>query len=309
MGGRRWSCSDAPRSKGAWCCRAAVGSHVTSLRQGKPRSPVNLLGLRGALSLPPLPWSHLPFGLLGRGDISKQEQQARGRDNSWGIQPPPGDPPAVLPSRRRTDRQTGRVAALLWSNSSPGKQAGCLPARACKCERGKGAIFKEEPLLSQTAEKGSYGPHYQPPPAHRTTVRGEEMPRRSPRVYRSRCDNRYQLINTSEHRQPGPAARSRAGSRGFILGLCVNKSRIPMQSYRKNMLQASGFGATQMKPAATISLLQPQPLTCSLWQVAVPAESAALNVYFSGNKRYLQWEICSEQSSNEAASRHGRTPQ
>lgn len=240
---------------------------------------------------------------------SRSNKHGAGITRGGSSPPPPGDPPAVLPSRRRTDRQTGRVAALLWSNSSPGKQAGCLPARACKCERGKGAIFKEEPLLSQTAEKGSYGPHYQPPPAHRTTVRGEEMPRRSPRVYRSRCDNRYQLINTSEHRQPGPAARSRAGSRGFILGLCVNKSQIPMQSYRKNMLQASGFGATQMKPAATISLLQPQPLTCSLWQVAVPAESAALNVYFSGNKRYLQWEICSEQSSNEAASRHGRTPQ
>lgn len=71
------------------------------------------------------------------------------------------DPPAVLQAGRQTDRRTGRVAALLWSNSSPGKQAGCLPA--CKCERGKGAIFKEELRLSQTAEKGSCGPHHQPP--------------------------------------------------------------------------------------------------------------------------------------------------
>lgn len=53
----------------------------------------------------------------------------------------------------QTGRWTGRVAALLWPSSSPGKQPGCLPA--CKCEQGKGAIFKKEPLLDQTAEKGS----------------------------------------------------------------------------------------------------------------------------------------------------------
>lgn len=133
-----------------------MGSHITPLWQGKPRSPVNLLGLWGALSLPPLPWPHLLFGT----SQSRSDEHGAGITHG-GSSPPQG--PSCCPAGRQTDRRTGRVAALLWSNSSPGKQAGCLPACACKCERGKGAIFKEEPRLSQTAEKGSYGPHHQPP--------------------------------------------------------------------------------------------------------------------------------------------------
>lgn len=43
------------------------------------------------------------------------------------------------------------------------------------------------------------------------------------------------------------------------------------------MLLANGFSAIQIKPAATISLIQYKTLTCSLLQVNTPTERPPLN--------------------------------
>lgn len=75
-----------------------------------------------------------------------------------------------------------------------------------------------------------------------------------------------------------------------------------IQCYRKNMFQANGFSAVQIKPATTISVLEYKPLTCSLLQVNTLAERPPFN-FFSGSKCYLQ----QQQSSNEGASRGHNT--
>lgn len=108
-----------------------------------------LLKPQRILSLTPLLIHICCLGHWGAG--ASQNMSYKHRAGKTHMAPSFPTDPAVL--QPQTGRWTGRITALLRPSSSPGKQPGCLPA--CKCEQGEGAIFKEEPLLDQTAEKGS----------------------------------------------------------------------------------------------------------------------------------------------------------